>query len=223
MQTLQAQIGSAPGAVGDQIGKLVQLAPGVALAGFTMTFDRNEEIFAEEEEADFVYKVISGAVRDVRILSDGRRQIGAFHLPGDVFGLECGETHLYSAEAVVESEIALVRRAALDKAADQDGATARKLWGLTSLDLVRLQDHMLLLARKTALERVAAFLIRLSSRRPAGAPLELPMSRSDIADHLGLTIETVSRTFTQLERDRAISMPSSRHIVLHDRLALADV
>jgi CRP/FNR family nitrogen fixation transcriptional regulator len=222
MQTLQAQIGSAPGAVGGQPGKPIELAPGVALAGFTMKFDRNEEIFAEEEEADFVYKVISGAVRDVRILSDGRRQIGAFHLAGDVFGLECGETHLYSAEAVVDSEIALVRRAALDKAADQDGATARKLWGLTSLDLVRLQDHMLLLARKTALERVAAFLIRLSSRRPARAPLELPMSRSDIADHLGLTIETVSRTFTQLERDRAISMTSARHIVLHDRLALAD-
>src|SRR5471030_3309656 len=113
MQTLQVQIGSAPHAVGGQAGKSVELAPGVALACFTMRFDRNEEIFAEEEEADFVYKVVSGAVRDVRILSDGRRQIGAFHLVGDVFGLECGERHLYSAEAVVDSEIALVRRTAL--------------------------------------------------------------------------------------------------------------
>ena len=223
MQTLQAQIGSAPGANGAQAGKLIEFAPGVALAGFTMRFERNEEIFAEEEEADFVYKVMSGAVRDVRILSDGRRQIGAFHLAGDVFGLECGETHLYSAEAVVDCEIALVRRSVLDKAADQDGAAARKLWGLTARDLQTLQDHMLLLGRKTALERVACFLIRLSSRTPASATLDLPMSRSDIADYLGLTIETVSRTFTQLERDHAISMPSSRHIVLHNRLAMADI
>jgi CRP/FNR family nitrogen fixation transcriptional regulator len=223
MQTLQAQVGSAPHAVGGQTGESVEVAPGVALPCFTMTFDRNEEIFAEEEEAGFVYKVIVGAVRDVRILSDGRRQIGAFHLPGDVFGLECGESHLYSAEAVVDSEIALVRRAALDKAAEQDGAAARKLWGLTSRDLLRLQDHMLLLGRKNALERVASFLMRMSSLGAAGEVVDLPMSRSDIADYLGLTIETVSRTFTQLERDRAISMPSSRHIVLHDRLALANL
>jgi CRP/FNR family nitrogen fixation transcriptional regulator len=223
MQTLQAQVGSAPHAVGGQTSKSIELAPGVALACFTMRFDRNEEIFAEEEEADFVYKVVSGAVRDVRILSDGRRQIGAFHLVGDVFGLECGETHLYSAEAVVDSEIALVRRSALDKAAEQDGAAARKLWELTSRDLLRLQDHMLLLGRKNALERVASFLIRMSTRGAAGEVVDLPMSRSDIADYLGLTIETVSRTFTQLERDRAISMPSSRHILLHNRLAMADI
>ena len=223
MQTLQAQVGSAPHAVGGQTGKSIELAPGVALAGFTMRFERNEEVFAEEEEADFVYKVISGAVRDVRVLSDGRRQIGAFHLAGDVFGLECGETHLYSAEAVVDSEVALVRRSVLDRAAEADGAAARKLWGLTALDLQTLQDHMLLLGRKTALERVACFLMRLSSRSLSGAALDLPMSRSDIADYLGLTIETVSRTFTQLERDGAISIPTSRHILLHDRLALADI
>jgi CRP/FNR family nitrogen fixation transcriptional regulator len=223
MQTLQAQVGSAPHAAGGQTGKSVELAPGVALACFTMRFDRNEEVFAEEEEADFVYKVISGAVRDVRILSDGRRQIGAFHLPGDVFGLECGETHRYSAEAVVESEIALIRRSVLDKAAEADAGAARKLWDLTSHDLQRLQDHMLLLGRKNAIERVASFLIAMSSRGAAGEGVDLPMSRSDIADYLGLTIETVSRTLTQLERNHAISIPSSRHIVLHDCLALIDV
>jgi CRP/FNR family nitrogen fixation transcriptional regulator len=223
MQTLKAQIGSTARTNGVQAGKLVELAPGVAVAGFTMRYDRNEEIFAEEEEADFVYKVICGAVRDVRILSDGRRQIGAFHLAGDVFGLECGETHLYSAEAVVDCEIALVRRSVLDTAAEADGAAARKLWGLTAQDLQTLQDHMLLLGRKTALERVASFLIRLSARGSASAALDLPMSRSDIADYLGLTIETVSRTFTQLERDGAISIPSARHILLHDRLALVDI
>jgi CRP/FNR family nitrogen fixation transcriptional regulator len=218
MQTLQAQVGSAPGAIGAQAGKIIQLVPGLALAGFTMKFDRNEEIFGQEEEADFVYKVISGAVRDVRILSDGRRQIGAFHLEGDVFGLECGATHAYSAEAVVDCEIALIRRSALDKAAETDCGAGRKLWDITSLDLLRLQDHMLLLGRKSAAERVASFLIRMASRGVEGRVADLPMSRSDIADYLGLTIETVSRTLTQLVRERAITMAGARSIVLNERL-----
>jgi CRP/FNR family nitrogen fixation transcriptional regulator len=223
MQTLHTRVGSAPHAAGGQAGKAIELAPGVKLPCSVMRFARNEEIFAEEEDADFVYKVITGAVRDVRILNDGRRQIGAFHLPGDTFGLECGESHRYSAEAVVDSEIALVRRSALEKAADEDGAAARKLWALTSRDLQRLQEHMLLLGRKSAIERVASFLIEMSSHSPADDAVDLPMSRSDIADYLGLTIETVSRTLTQLERDRAISMPSSRRIVLHGRLAVVDL
>src|SRR5271170_4409975 len=140
MQVLQSQLGSEPHTTGGPDRRIAQFAPGAAFACFTMSFSRNEEIFAEEEEADFVYQVISGAVRDVRILSDGRRQVGAFHLPGDVFGLDCGETHRYSAEAVVDSEIALVRRTALERTAAADAAVARRLWSLTSNDLQRLQD-----------------------------------------------------------------------------------
>ena len=132
MQTLQAQTGYTSPSAGQPSGKTVELAPDVALACFTMKFARNEEVFVEEEEADFVYKVISGAVRAVRILSDGRRQISAFHLPGDVFGLECGELHRQSAEAIVDSEIALVRRSAVERAAQADGSVARKLWKETA-------------------------------------------------------------------------------------------
>jgi len=222
MQSPEAQVGSPPHSFAGLASRLVELAPGVSLPCSTLRFGRNEEIFAEEEEADFVYKVNSGAVRDVRILSDGRRQIGAFHLAGEVFGLDCGKRHRYSAEAVVDCEIALVRRSALDKAVDADGAAARKLWSLTSHDLQQLQDHMLLLGRKSAVERVAAFLRGMFSRSPAGDAVDLAMSRIDIADYLGLTIETISRTLTQLERSHAISMPTSRHIVLHGRLALVD-
>lgn len=218
MQILAAHKDSETHTAGGQARRIVQFAPGVALPCFTMRFSRNEEIFAEEEEADFVYQVISGAVRDVRILSDGRRQIGAFHLAGDVFGMDCSDVHRYSAEAVVDSEIALVRRTALNKAAEADGSAARKLWGITSIDLQRLQDHMLLLGRKSALERVASFLVDLAARSQTDDVVDLPMSRADIADYLGLTIETVSRTLTQLERDRAISKSGSRHIVLHQRL-----
>jgi len=219
MQTLQAQTGSTLRMAGQPSGKTVELAPDVELAGFSMKFARNEEVFVEEEEADFVYKVISGAVRAVRILSDGRRQISAFHLPGDVFGLECGEHHRHSAEAIADSEIALVRRSVVEKAAQADGMVARKLWRETSGDLQRMQDHMLRLGRETAVERVASFLFELSNRCESDGAVALPMGRLDIADYLGLTIETVSRTLTQLERDRAISIPNARCVVLHDALA----
>lgn len=221
MQTSQAPVGLESRASGGHPAKVVELAPGVSLPCSTMRFTRNEEVFAEEEETAFVYKVISGAVRDVRVLSDGRRQVGAFHLAGEVFGLDCGESHRYTAEAVIDSEIALVRRSALEKAAEADAVTARKLWSVTSRDLQRLQEHMLLLGRKSAIERVASFLRSMFSRSPAGDGVDLAMSRSDIADYLGLTIETISRSLTQLERSHAISMPTSRHIVLHGRLALA--
>ena len=223
MQTLQAQVRSEPHTNAVLAGRIIQIAPGLALPGFTMRFDRDEEVFAEEEPADFVYKVISGAVRDVRILSDGRRQVGAFHLPGEVFGLECGEFHAYTAEAVADSEIALVRRSVLDRTAETEAGAARKLWNLTSRDMGRLQDHMLLLGRKNAAERVRSFLLGMARRGGTTRIVDLPMSRTDIADYQGLTIETVSRTLTQLVRDRAISIPRSRHIVLGEGLAMADV
>jgi CRP/FNR family nitrogen fixation transcriptional regulator len=203
-------------------GRLVPLTPQLALPGFTMSFGRNEEIFGEEDPADYVYKVVSGAVRTTRFLSDGRRQIGAFHLPGDVFGLERGATHRFSAEALSESEIMLVRRSALDRSAERDCAVARELWALTSRDLELIQDHMLVLSRKNAAERVATFLLKLAERAGSNS-IELPMSRGDIADHLGLTIETVSRTMTQFERDEVIALPNTRRVVLKNRNALTTI
>jgi CRP/FNR family nitrogen fixation transcriptional regulator len=218
MQALQTQTVSESALVEGHVGRIAQFAPGLAFPCFTMRFSRNEEVFAEEEEADFVYQVISGAVREVRILSDGRRLIGAFHLPGDVFGLNCGEAHRCGAEAVADCEIALVRRSALNRMVETDGVAARRLWEFTARDLSRLQDHMLDLGRKSAVERVASFLIGMAARGPSPENLDLPMSRGDIGDYLGLTIETVSRTLTQLERDQAISMSGSRHIMLRERL-----
>ena len=218
--TESAAVGSARSQSRAPSGKLIEIAADLALPGFTMSFDPNEEIFGEEEAADFVYKVISGAVRTTRLLSDGRRQVGAFHLSGDVFGLECGETHRCSAEAVTPSEIALVRRSALERAAELDSAAARGLWSLTSHELEDLKDHLLLLGRKNAAERVGSFLLRLASRA-SSAIVELPMSRGDIADYLGLTLETVSRTLSQFVRDQTISLPSARRVILRDAAALA--
>lgn len=204
-------------------GRQFEVAPGVTAPGLVMAFSRNEEIFGEEEDADFVYRVISGAVRTVRLLSDGRRQIVGFHLSGETFGWEGADAHSCSAEAVVDCQVALVRRTALDKLVNADGALARRLWSLAVRDIGRLQDHMLRLGRKTAIERVAAFLLEMDSRGSRIDGVDLPMGRSDIADYLGLTIETVSRTLTQLEREGAIAIPTARRIEIRDRRALASL
>ena len=127
--------------------------------------------------------------------------------------------HTFSAEAIVNSKVLVIKRSTLVNLAARDNETARKLWTMTADELQRVQAHILLLI-KTAQERVAGFLLEMASRVPVGNEIELPMSRQDIADYLGLTIETVSRTLTQLENTAAIAVPSSRRIVLRNRAAL---
>jgi len=192
----------------------------ISLMGACMRFDRGAEIFAEDEAAEYIYKVVSGAVRLSKLMSDGRRQIGAFYLPGDIFGLEAEEVHAFSAESIGDSQIVLVKRSALVAEAVKDGEMARQLWGKTVGHLQRAQSHMLLLGRKNAQERIAAFLMEMAGRQESTGSVELPMSRQDIADYLGLTIETVSRTLTQLERDGVISIPVSRQITFRNQAAL---
>ena len=191
----------------------------IELVGAPMPFARNAEIYGENEPAEYLYKVVSGSVRTYKVLNDGRRQIGAFYLAGDVFGLEVSDEHTFSAEAIVNSKILVVKRSTLVNLASRDNETARKLWTMTAGELQRVQAHILLLI-KTAQERVAGFLLEMSARVPMGNEIDLPMSRQDIADYLGLTIETVSRTLTQLENIAAIAVPSSRRIVLRNRAAL---
>ncbi len=158
-------------------------------------------------------------MRTYKVLNDGRRQIGAFYLPGDIFGLEVGDEHGFSAEAIVDCKILVIKRSAVINLAARDHDVARQLWTMTARELQRVQDHIMLLI-KTAQERVAGFLLEMAARAPAGNEVELSMSRQDIGDYLGLTIETVSRTLTQLENSAAISVPSSRRIVLRNRAAL---
>jgi CRP/FNR family transcriptional regulator, nitrogen fixation regulation protein len=189
------------------------------LMGAAMPFQRNAEIFGEGEPAEYLYKVVSGAVRTYKILSDGRRQIGGFYLSGEVFGLEAGNEHSFSAEAVSETRVIVIKRSALFALADRDSEIARQLWTMTSGELRRLQDHVLALI-KTAKERVVCFLLEMANRAPSGSRIDLPMSRQDIADYLGLTIETVSRTLTQLENAAAITLPNARCFELRDRAAL---
>jgi len=189
------------------------------LMGAPMPFARNAEIYGEDEPAEYLYKVVSGAVRTYRVLHDGRRQIGAFLLPGDMFGLEAGATHTTSAEAIADSVVLVIKRSAVIALAERDAEVARQLWTLTAKELGRAQNHMLVLVRN-AQERIASFLLEMAERAPGADSVELPMSRQDIADYLGLTIETVSRTLTQLEAAAAIALPSSRRVVLRNRSAL---
>ena len=203
----------------DGAGEREPLAQSMQLMGAVMSYPRNAEIFGENEPADYVYKVISGSVRTYKILTDGRRQIGGFYLPGDVFGLQFADEHTFSAEAIADTKVLVVKRTALIALAGRDAGIGRELFALTGRELRRVQERIILLV-KSAQERVASFLLEMAERAAAGNIVELPMSRQDIADYLGLTIETVSRTLTCLESAAAIEVPTSRRIVLRNRSAL---
>jgi CRP/FNR family nitrogen fixation transcriptional regulator len=187
------------------------------------TYKQGTEICGEKEPAEYVYQVKKGAVRSYKLLSDGRRQIAAFHLVGDIFGLVNGESHRFTAEAVVETTLRLVKRQSLDTAANSDGVVTRTLLIMTANNLEHAENHMLLLGRKNSLERVAAFLIEMDGRLAASGVMTLPMTRRDIADYLGLAIETVSRALSQMRRAGVLDFLSKtqREIVILDRQRLA--
>ncbi|RWK65711.1 helix-turn-helix domain-containing protein [Mesorhizobium sp.] len=171
-------------------------------------FPAGSEIYAQGEKAGAFYQVEFGAVRVYRLLADGRRQISAFHLAGETFGFEADTTHHINATGVRVFRFAT-------------GADiSRQLLPLALKGLTRAQEHLLVLGRQNAIERVAAFLVDMAERQGGLRQVELPMSRMDIGDYLGLTIETVSRVFTRLKDKGVIRLPSLRsiEIVKHDTL-----
>jgi CRP/FNR family transcriptional regulator, nitrogen fixation regulation protein len=187
------------------------------------SYRKDEEIYGEGEVCEYVYQVIRGAVRTYKLLSDGRRQIGAFHLPGDVFGLDAGSTHRLTAEAIGDTTVRLVKRRSLEAAAGSNVQVAHNLWTMTAKDLRHAEDHMLLLGRKTAMEKVATFLMEMDRRLAKAGMMALPMCRRDIGDYLGLTLETVSRALSQLSDQGVLVCSSARQIVLRNRNRLADM
>ena len=184
------------------------LAEVVARLGLAMRFGRDEQIHGQDEPVTRLFKVISGVVRTSRFTVEGRRQIGEFYYPGDVFGLEPGPLHRFAAEALADCEIAVVKRSAVRQAVGEAVFNAAILEA-TSRELDMAQEHLLVLGRKSAVLRVASFLMGMAGRTAADA-VELPMGRQDMADYLGLTIETVSRTLTQLQGDNVVEFPSLR-------------
>lgn len=187
------------------------------------TYGKDEEVYGEGEPSEYVYQVIRGSVRTYKLLSDGRRQIGAFHLPGDVFGLEHGPTHRLTAEAITDTTVRLVKRRSLETAASSNAKVAHNLWTMTASELRHAEDHMLLLGRKTALERVATFLLEMDRRLARAGMMALPMCRRDIGDYLGLTLETVSRALSELNDKGILTFSGARQIVLRNRQCLTEM
>lgn len=183
-------------------------------------FAAGEEIFRQGDRADFVYRITSGAAVSYRLLSDGRRQVTEFHVAGDFVGLEAGLEYRTTAEALGVVTAVAVRRACLAELAESNSGLARTLWQLSVRAFQRSEDHALILGRHGATERVAAFLLGYADRVGADGCVDLPMTRQDMADHLGLTIHTVSRTLSQLQAEGLIEARSSRHVrlVRRDRL-----
>ncbi|SIO66454.1 CRP/FNR family transcriptional regulator, nitrogen fixation regulation protein [Bradyrhizobium erythrophlei] len=224
-ESLNTSIGSTkivpvPPASPDQFCALTGHA-GVVATEFS--YRKDEEIYGEDEPAEYVYQIIHGAVRTYKLLSDGRRQIGTFHLPGDIFGLESGNNHRLAAEAIIDTAVRLVKRSSLEQAAGVDVRVARKLWSMTAGELRHAEDHMLLLGRKSAMERVANFLLEMDRRLAVAGMMALPMCRRDIGDYLGLTLETVSRALSQLHGEGVLGFSGARQIVLRNRQRLRNM
>ncbi|TPJ81214.1 helix-turn-helix domain-containing protein [Mesorhizobium sp. B2-6-2] len=176
-------------------------------------FPSGAEIYAQGEKAGALYQVEFGAVRIYRLLADGRRQISAFYLAGETFGFEADATHHFFAEAINATGVRVHRTSSgMDM--------SRQLLPLALKGLTRAQEHLLVLGRQNAIERVAAFLVEMAERQGGLRQMELPMSRNDIGDYLGLTIETVSRVFTRLKEKGVIRLLSLRSIEILKRETL---
>jgi CRP/FNR family nitrogen fixation transcriptional regulator len=173
----------------------------------TFRYIADEEIYAQGDEVRRLYRLLEGVVRTSRCNSDGRRQVGGFYYPGDVFGLEMGHEHQYSAEALSDCRLESISSGA------NLGENSAALAEITRQELRKASDHVMLLGRKTAREKVALFLMSYAARN-RDADVDLPMGRQDIADYLGLTVETVSRMLTQLQGESVIAFPAVRRFQL---------
>ncbi|MFY9836020.1 MAG: cyclic nucleotide-binding domain-containing protein [Xanthobacteraceae bacterium] len=190
--------------------------------GVSVPVATKELLFHEQDPAESIYKVVSGSVCISKILGDGRRQIVAFYLPGDFFGFECADEHSLSAEAVSNAKVLVIKKRVLAAAASRNAAIERQVLLLMACELARLQDRVLLLL-KSAQERVGEFILDMEKRAAVADYVELPMKRQDIADYLGLTIETVSRILTALEYYGAIKILSRQGIVMRNQSLLKTV
>jgi CRP/FNR family transcriptional regulator len=188
-----------------------------------VTIPARQTLFLQGENAGWVYAITDGVVRLYNILPDGRRQIVGFALPGDFLGIAMGERNAFSADAVESVTACRFGRAAFADLVDAKPHLLRRLHAFATHELTLAQDQMMLLGRRTADEKLATFLLGIRDRwaklGPVSVTVPLPMSRQDIADFLGLTIETVSRTFTKLAKDKSILIiPDGVRLMNLDRL-----
>ncbi len=186
--------------------------------GIKLRFARNETIFSEGEEAAFSYRVVSGAIRLCKHLIDGRRQISDFVLPGDYCGFLQLDEHRFTAEATSDLEVTAYPHRQVEVLGESMPSMRHRLTDFLSRRLMGIQDHLIMVGWQTAKERVLSFLIRLAENAGANdsEAVELPMNRQDMADYLGLTIETVSRVVTELKRLRLVTFPELHESTIAD-------
>ena len=197
--------------------------PRLVLRGSLRSREPGATIYAQSDPAEFIYQVVSGVVRTITLNRDGRRIVHGFHLPGEIFGMEREKIHHCSAEAVCETELVQCPVSRLNTLADTDKEAARELWMSLLVSRDRTAERFMYVLHGTAFEKLAYFLIDLAWRTQSSRRIELPMSRYDIADYLGLSSETVSRTFTTL-RTRGLIATKGRQVRLlnDDMLHVAD-
>lgn len=189
--------------------------------------ESHASLFLEGDEAEFVYEVMEGVVCCYSMLANGRRQVLSFSFPGDLIGLVQGDVHRYSTEALCPTRVRCIPKSLLLKTAAERPELGQKLLEFATTRLAVMQDHFVMLGRKSALEKVASFLLILANNA-GGADSEsvtfnLPMTRADIADYLGLTLETVSRTLTKLKSMGAIDLPQPQKVVVRDVFELEEL
>jgi CRP/FNR family transcriptional regulator len=182
-----------------------------------------EALFHEGDPATRVFTLTRGTLKLYRLLPDGRRHVTGFLHAGDFLGIGVGDEHAVSAEALEEAQLCWFPRNRFDDFVEQSSTMERSLYRIAADELAAAQEQMLLLARKTASERVASFLLELAERtafRSGDAIIRLPMSRSDIADYLGLTKETVSRVISSFRKRGLIRLRRTDEVELIDRARL---
>lgn len=192
--------------------------------GAIAKYEKNRTIYYEGDEAEHYFKVRSGTVRLCKVTEDGRRQIAAFHTAGDLFGWTDHDAYNFSAEAVTDVTVEKYQRGRVEESVRANPSLGRRVLALLSNQLASAHEHLLLLGRMTASERIAVFLLDLVRRQPAArgaaATIELPMNRKDMADYLGLTVETVSRTMSAFKRKGIISFAVPESVQLKHSTAL---
>jgi CRP-like cAMP-binding protein len=189
--------------------------------GSTVTVAKNTELWAQGDNTQYSYRLVSGCIRLVKLMEDGRRQISEFIVGGEWFGFAGMDLQDRAAEAVVGCVLRRYPRRAVESLASQDSAVARWRFDLVSKKLYVAQEHMLTLGRRTAEERIASFLLDMTTRagRDSATSVGLPMSRTDIGDYLGLRLETICRVLSRLKRAGAIRVSPSGFSI-RDRSAL---
>jgi CRP/FNR family transcriptional regulator, anaerobic regulatory protein len=193
----------------------------------TTRAEPNHTLFNEGDAADALYNVTAGTVKLYKLLPDGRRQITGFLISGDFLGLSVNDCYAYTAETVTSATLCRFPRRKIESLLEEFPRMQRRLFSMAANELAAAQDQMLLLGRKTAKEKICSFLLMLSQRATRRGhkenPVYVPMSRADIADYLGLTTETVSRTFTQLKTKGVISLQEGNKVQISDIDALYDM